>query len=198
MPQFDARLRLPGYTRLPLGVEVDIDHARMTVTAGDRRVGAWPLDKLEVEAHPDGFHITVEGEAIILSVAEAARFATALGVSRAPRPTLGSYRTPPPELTENGHQVPPPGTGAPNGAKPAPSAAELREKMEERISTVAGLLESDDVSPAEAFVEWVRLLKELNHRHGQGSLPSDHYFRLNTKVLDLIPEPKPRTSDDYT
>ncbi len=196
MPLFDARLRLPGHSRLPLGVEVDIDHSRMTVTAGDRRVGTWPLDRLEVAAHPDGFHISVEGEEIVLSVSESARFAAALGVGRTPRPSLGSRRSANPELLGNAKGVQPPASGTSEVSPPAPVVVDHREALDKRISAVAELLESDEVSPAHAFAEWVRLLKELNRRHGQGSLPSDQFFLLNTKVLDLIPDTSQRSSDN--
>ena len=47
------------------------------------------------------------------------------------------------------------------------------------------------MSPADAFARWLKLLKEINRRHGQGSLPLDQFYRLNTELLDLIPEPEP-------
>ena len=80
MSSFNARLRLPG-SRLPLGVEVDIIHERMTVTAGERRVAEWPLERLDVKMRPDGFHIQVDGEELVLAVSDSRGFATALGVS---------------------------------------------------------------------------------------------------------------------
>ena len=85
---FDARLRLPG-SRLPLGVEVDILHERMTVTSGERTVAQWPLERLEVTRRPDGFHIKVDGEELVLAVSDPNGFAKAVGVSATPaRDTL--------------------------------------------------------------------------------------------------------------
>ena len=46
MSSFNARLRLPG-SRLPLGVEVDIVHERMTVVSGERTLAEWPLERLD-------------------------------------------------------------------------------------------------------------------------------------------------------
>jgi hypothetical protein len=60
-----------------------------------------------------------------------------------------------------------------------------------RISDIAKALTSDSVSPAAAFAQWLKLLKEINRRHGQGSMPTDLYYRLNTQILDLIPDPAP-------
>jgi hypothetical protein len=60
-----------------------------------------------------------------------------------------------------------------------------------RISEVAEALASDSVSPAQAFARWLGLLKEVNYRHGQGSMTTDRFFELNTELLDLIPDPDP-------
>lgn len=40
MSSFDGRLHMPGYSKIPLGVDVDITHERMTLTSGQRRIGA--------------------------------------------------------------------------------------------------------------------------------------------------------------
>lgn len=205
MPSFDARLRLPGHSRLPLGVEVDIDHERLTVTAGNRKVAAWPLKKLEVDNRPDGFHITVDGEEIVLSVTDSARFATELGLARnsRPAPSLGAFRS--------GDTAVSPAHRNPNES-PEPNRADVSPRpvaettpdggqyddIQNRISEVAEALASGSVSPGQAFGRWVRLLKELNRRHGQGSMPSDLYYQLNTQVLELIPEPKPTPPDHET
>lgn len=177
MSSFDARLRLPGHSRLPVGVEVDVTSDRVTVSAGNRTVASWARGKLEVESQADGFHIVVDGEEVILNVVESARFADALGVpqlvNRAAA-TLGEHRS----------------AGTP-GPDPVDDYAG-------RIAEVAAALKSDSVSAAQAFGKWVRLLKEINHRHGQGSMPADQFFRLNTEVLDLIPEPKPAPDVEAT
>ncbi|MGH8914404.1 MAG: hypothetical protein ACRDZM_07810 [Acidimicrobiia bacterium] len=146
-----------------MGVEVDIFHERMKVTAGSRMVADWPLEKLEVSSLSDGFYIKVDGEELVLNVSDSARFATELGLT-------GNSRSP----------------SAPAAARPGNQDAEL-EDLQRRIADVARSLTSDSVAPAVAFAEWLRLLKEINRRHGQGSMSTPLFFRLNTELLDLIP-----------
>ena len=63
-----------------------------------------------------------------------------------------------------------------------------------RIDEVASALTSNSLTPAEAFARWLGLLKEINRELAQGSMPSDVFSELNTRLLDLIPaatEPDP-------
>ena len=179
MSTFTARLRLPGHSRLPLGVEVDIIHERMTLTAGERTVANWPLEELEVASLFDGFHIKVGGEEMILNVTDSKRFASELGIGRQgpdSHHNNGSHRA-------NGKNVP---------LRPLPETTPDEEKfyeMKRRISDIAEALGSDSVSPAEALARWLSLLKELNRLHGRGSIPTHLYCQLNTQLLELIPEP---------
>ncbi|HET9204111.1 MAG TPA: hypothetical protein VFP67_13335 [Acidimicrobiia bacterium] len=167
MSSFNARLRLPG-SRLPLGVEVDIIHERMTVTAGERRVAEWPLERLDVKMRPDGFHIQVDGEELVLAVSDSRGFATALGVSD----------------STNGTSVP----SMRLAAKAESNERDLAE-LRRRISDLARDLTSDSVTPSEVFSRWLKLLKELNRLHVEGALPNPLFHQLNTYLLDLIPEP---------
>jgi hypothetical protein len=164
---FNARLRLPG-SRLPIGVEVDILHERMTVTAGERVVAQWPLEQLDVTMRSDGFHIRVDGEELTLAVTEASQFATAIGVAES-----GNGANPPP-------------------ARPAervePHEAELTE-LRGRISDLARDLISESVPPADVFGRWLKLLKELSRLHADGVLPNPLFHQLNSHLLELIPEP---------
>ena len=199
MSSFAARLRMPGLSRLPMGVEVDIFRERMTVMAGDQIVGDWALEELDIESKSDGFHVAVDGEQIILNVADSIRFAAELGMTG--RPPLRLVEISAPNLPRNGlasikgqlnYQR------ALNG-EPVSSliSAETSsdggqvEEIRRRISEVAQALASDSVSPAQAFARWLALLKEVNHRHGQGSMTTDRFFELNTELLDLIPGPTP-------
>lgn len=170
MSSFNARLRLPGQSKLPLGVEVDISHERMTLTAGDRTVAAWSLEELDVSSLSDGFHIKIDDDEIILNVAESKRFAAELGIAK--RPTNGKIMSLPPIA------------GATLDGEPL-------DDVQRRISDIAKALTSDSMSPAMAFAQWLSLLKEINLQHGQGSMPTDLYYRLNTQLLGLIPEPAP-------
>jgi hypothetical protein len=202
MSSFNARLRLPGRTKLPLGVEVDIHHERMTLTSGDRTVAAWPLEKLEVDSQSDGFHIKVDGEEMVLNVTDATRFAAELGVDkRSPRPlTLVGAEQPRSaqpsimDLHQNRHLRTGGKTISPRPTAETTPHAGPFEDVQLRISDVAHALTSDSVSPAAAFAQWLNLLKEINSRHGQGSMPTELYHRLNTQLLDLIPLPAPLPS----
>ncbi len=194
MSSFNARLRLPGQSKLPLAVEVDIHNERMTLTSGHRTLADWPLSTLDIHGEADGFHIAVDGDEVVLSVSEPARFAALLGISvksRASAP-IPSARTERP----NGQRVEPHGAqpyGSGTTLQPAARvpADDAHQDLAQRISAISAALNSTSVSPAEAFGRWLRLLKEVNRRHGQGSMTCDQFYRLNTRMLDLIPEPGP-------
>lgn len=172
MPSFSARLHLPG-TRLPLSVEVDISDERMRLTAGDREVADWPMADIAVAVQSDGFHLTVDNEEIVLNPADAAYFAEVIGLADA-------------NLTPNGEN------GRASGA-PSLDPAELKQLrhqfLKSRVSEIAELVSSSSVSPEEVFAQWLKLLKDLNRRHGNGSIPTHVFYELNTELLDLIPEP---------
>lgn len=180
-----------------MGVEVDISNERMSLTTGTRKVADWPLDGLDVVVLSDGFHVTVDDEEIVLNVTDSARFATELGVGKG-RPTrlagVAADRRP--------HHGASAGNGVldisrkTDGEVVSPLSETTPEGdqalvMQRRIADVAKALDSRTVSPAEAFARWLSLLKEINRRHGQGSMPTDVYYRLNTHLLELIPEPPP-------
>ena len=175
MSSFNARLRLPGHTRLPLGVEVDILNERMTLTAGERTVANWPLEELDIVVRADGFHIRVDGEEMVLNVTDAKAFAAALGIEASPvRPVAaGEGQT---------------STSLRPTALAQPNDPEL-EDLRRRISDFARDLAADAVPPADVFARWLRLLKEINSRLGEGSLPTSLFYQLNTHLLGLMPEP---------
>jgi hypothetical protein len=85
MTSFDARLRLVGQPGLPLGVVVDLTGKQMSVSVDGQQLASWSLEDVDVALNPDGFHIEVEGEEVILNVNEKVRFATELK-SRSRRP----------------------------------------------------------------------------------------------------------------
>jgi hypothetical protein len=85
MTSFDARLRLVGKPGLPLGVVVDLTGKQMSVSVDGQQLASWSLEDVDVALNPDGFHIEVEGEEVILNVNEKVRFATELK-SRSRRP----------------------------------------------------------------------------------------------------------------
>jgi hypothetical protein len=76
MTSFDARFRLVGKPGLPLGVVIDLTGKHMKVMVDGRELASWSLDDIEIAQNPDGFHIEVEGEEVVLNVNEKVRFAT--------------------------------------------------------------------------------------------------------------------------
>ena len=168
LPTFSARLHMPGRAKLPLGVEIDIQHERMTLTSGDRKVAVLRLEDLDVVSKSDGFHLKVDGEDVVLIVSEPARFAAAVGIEEHRR--LAAVK---PDRT----------------VVPASSNDEYLVDLERRIVETRQALMSDALTPAQALARWLSLLKEVNRRHGEGSMPTALFYRLNTELLDLIPEP---------
>ena len=168
MSTFTARLHLPGRAKLPLGVEIDIQHERMTLTSGDRTVAVLRLEDLDVISMSDGFHMTVDGEDVVLIVSESSRFADALGVKEHRRLAVVKPSQPVVKAASNEEYLP---------------------DLERRIVETREALRSNAVTETEACARWLSLLKEINRRHGQGSMPAGVFYRLNTELLDLLPEP---------
>lgn len=180
MPSFDARLRFPGQTRLPINVLVDIADQQIRFLSGDQSLGEWSLEGLQVEPKSDGFHLTLDQEEVILSVTEADRFAGVLGISRA---------APAPAKHGNGAGGDHFGRrGLSNWLRDVDPEDQF-DDVKRRIEILAIALTDNAVSPADLFGRWLRLLKEVNRRHGQGAMPTPLFYRLNTELLDLIPIP---------
>ena len=179
MPSFDARLRFPGQTRLPINVMVDIVDQQIRFISGGQVLGEWSLEGVEVKPKSDGFHLTLDQEEVILSVTDADRFAGELGVG-GPAPT--------PSRRNAGGD----GYSGRKGLSSRLRGVDPEEQFDDvkrRIEILALALTNDAVSPEDAFGRWLRLLKEINRRHGQGAMPTPLFYRLNTELLDLIPAP---------
>jgi hypothetical protein len=140
----------------------------MTLTSGDRTVAVLRLEDLDVISMSDGFHMTVDGEDVVLIVGESSRFAAALGIKEHRRLAVVKSKQPVVNAASNEEYLP---------------------ELERRIIETREALGSDAITPAEACAQWLSLLKEINRRHGQGSMPADMFYRFNTELLDLIPEP---------
>jgi len=166
MSSFDARLRVPGHNKLPVNVVVDISDETLSVSTGQGKVGDWPLSSLQFSARTDGFHVKLDDQEIVLSVDDSARFALELG-------TAGLHRT----HTGISRRL--------SGITPDEQFEDLKKRIEE----VADAIADETVSPERAFGQWLRLLKDINVHHGQGSMPTPLFYRLNTRLLDLIPAP---------
>jgi hypothetical protein len=83
MTAYDARLQIEGENNQPLPVIVDLTGERLTMSINDQEVADWAKEEMRVQALPDGFHIRVEGEAIVLDVTDDAQFALDLGLRNA-------------------------------------------------------------------------------------------------------------------
>lgn len=167
MSSFDAKLRVPGHTRLPVSVVVDISDEVLSVTTGDKPLGDWPLSSLHFSAQSDGFHVRLDNQDVVLAVDDSARFALELGAAGQHRERTGISR----RLA---------------GITPD----EQFQDLQRRIGEVARALEDPGMSPDRAFGQWLRLLKDINVHHGQGSMPTPLFYRLNTELLELIPAPE--------
>lgn len=183
MPSFDARLRLPGQTKIPVSVVVDISDERLKFTSGERSIGDWPLDQVSVVSLPDGFHLKVEGEEIVLNVSDPNAFFGYLQngkkvKSEAVRSNLDTVS----DRTISNRLKP---------IDPAEHYTDLRAAVDK---LGAALLE-DKISPDQVFATWLRLLKELNRRHGRGQMPTQLFYRLNTELLDMLSGPDGDTAE---
>ena len=179
MTHFDARLRLPGRTRIPVSVVVDISNDRLRFDQGDTALANWPIEGVVVEALSDGFHIKFNDEEVILNVADAQRFAGELARARKPAPQTPTEALPAePQRPENMFE-------RLNGVDPE----ELFATVKVRIAELRESLADQSVEPEVVFARWLGLLKEINVRHGQGAMPTPLFYRLNTELLDLLPVP---------
>jgi len=186
VPSFDARLQLPGRSRLPLTVVVDVSDEQIVITSGREQIGAWALDGISIDFRPDGFHFTLDQEEIILTVADPAGFTRQLEKARQAGDDFAGREvadSPPSQPVGNGKR---------RGISGRLDDVDLEDRYEDvklRISMLARAVTDESVNPEEFFGRWLRLLKEINRRHGQGAIPSRVFYQLNTELLDLMPEP---------
>jgi hypothetical protein len=177
MTHFDARLRLPGHTRLPVSVVVDISNDRLRLDQGDTALANWPMDGVVVDARSDGFHIKFHDEELILNVEDAQRFAGELARARKPQEQAVAKSAEPHRPGNMIERL--------SGVDPE----ELFASVKVRIAELRDSLADQSVEPEVVFARWIGLLKEINVRHGQGAMPTPLFFRLNTELLDLLPVP---------
>lgn len=176
MPSFDARLRLPGQTKIPVSVVVDISHERLKFTSGDKSLGDWPLDQVSVVSLPDGFHLKLEDEEIVLTVSDPNTFFGYLQNGRKNEEGVSRNGDASSDSTISNRLKP---------MDPEEQYTDLRGA----IDKLATALVEDKIPPEQVFATWLRLLKELNRRHGHGQMPTPLFYRLNTELLDMLPTP---------
>ena len=172
MPSFDAWLRLLGQQKLPVSVIVDISDERLKLTSGEKSLGDWPLDKLNVVSLADGFHLRLEDEEVVLTVSNPDEFFGCLRNGKVPEPgdTMTANRSISSRLKPT---------------EPEEQYGDLRKA----IDKLAQAMSEETVPPDQVFATWLKLLKELNRRHAQAQLPSALFIRLNTELLNLLPVP---------
>jgi hypothetical protein len=190
MVSFDARLRVPGQARLPINVRVEVVDEMIRFISGDKPLGDWPQAKVDVEIQSDGFHLTFDNEEVVLTVTDPAGFSRALGVSRnQPQRKSGTAASTQRAVVVLSEQN---GAARSNGLSGRLENISPEEKFADvigRISELKATLTDETIPPQDVFGYWLRLLKEINLRHGQGAMPTPLFYRLNTELLDLIPAP---------
>lgn len=182
MASFDARLRVPGQTRIPVNVVIDISGERLRLSQGEVSLGNWPIANIVVDDRSDGFHVDFDGEEVVLTVSERSRFAGELARARKPKANGG-------EALANGTQQPR-STFFSRLSEVDPE--DLVADVKSRISELREALGDPSVEPQVVFAQWMGLLKEINRRHGQGAMPTPLFYRLNTEILELLPLPAAR------
>ena len=151
MSTFTARLHLPGRAKLPLGVEIDIQHERMTLTSGDRTVAVLRLEDLDVTQQARRLPHDGRWRGRRPHCERAVPVRSRTGDQGAPAPDRGEA-----EATCRHSHVQ-------RGVSPRFGTTHLATRQ---------ALRSDAVTPTQACARWLSLLKEINRRHGQGSMPA--------------------------
>jgi hypothetical protein len=175
--------------RLPHNVAVEVADEMIRFTSDGNPLGEWAQARVEVEVRPDGFHLMIDDEEIVLTVTDPSGFARALGVG------VGRPRKAAAEVVANPGAVAVLGEG--NGATKSNGLSSRLESItpgegrgcHERVSELKAALTDDAIPPQDVFGRWLRLLKEVNQCHGQGAMPTPLFLRLNTELLELIPAP---------
>jgi hypothetical protein len=180
---FDARIHLPGQTRLPVNVVVDISDDRIKFVKDGKPLGDWSLDEVGFDLRPDAIYLKIDDEEIALKVADVTGFTGAMNTRVKPARVSVPAATPAVAVHT------PPGKDLASRLRGIDPETHFEEIIL-RIDELARDLADQSVSPPEVFGRWLRLLKEINVRHGQGAMPTPLFYRLNTRLLDLIPAPR--------
>ncbi|HSM44491.1 MAG TPA: hypothetical protein VK969_05685 [Acidimicrobiia bacterium] len=168
-----------------MSVVIDISDHRIKFVKNGTSLGDWSLDEVEFDLRPNAIYLKIDGEEIALKVADVTGFASAMNTRVKPAAPGASAPTATPAVADHT----PPGKDLASrlhGIDPETHFEEIRLRIEELASDLA----DQSVSPPEVFGRWLRLLKEINVRHGQGAMPTPLFYRLNTRLLDLIPAPR--------
>jgi hypothetical protein len=81
-------MRMVGEAESAIRVEIHLEHEELRLVSGQGELGRWPLSDIGIAAKLDGFHLRIEGEELIISTNDDARFAIALGIRSSSSPRL--------------------------------------------------------------------------------------------------------------
>lgn len=77
-----------------------------------------------------------------------------------------------------------------------PTLAEIQTtRLMRKVEAVEVSVMSDAIPTREATQEWMRLLREANDLHNDGTLETDDFKKINTRLLDLFFVPKDDRGD---
>lgn len=81
-------VRILGEAESAIHVEIHLEDEELRLVSGHGELGRWSLSDIGVAAKLDGFHLRIEGEELIISTNDDARFALALGIRSSNSPRL--------------------------------------------------------------------------------------------------------------
>ncbi|HKX74456.1 MAG TPA: hypothetical protein VJR05_03620 [Acidimicrobiia bacterium] len=81
-------VRIAGDVAPGIRVEIHLEREELSLVSAAGPLGTWPLESIGISARTDGFHLRVEGEELILSTNDDARFALAVGLRSSSSPRL--------------------------------------------------------------------------------------------------------------
>jgi hypothetical protein len=81
-------VRMASEHEAGIRVEIHLDDEELRLVSGHGELGRWPISEVGVAAKLDGFHLRIEGEELIVSTNDDARFALALGIRSSNSPRL--------------------------------------------------------------------------------------------------------------
>lgn len=80
--ELTGSVRMAGDVGRGVDVVIHLEEETLTLVAsGGAELGTWSLHEVGISSRPDGFHLLVEGEEIVLRTDDDARFALILGIS---------------------------------------------------------------------------------------------------------------------
>jgi hypothetical protein len=81
-------VRMMGEAESAIRVEIHLEDEELRLVSTHGELGRWSLSDIGVAAKLDGFHLRIEGEELVVSTNDDARFALALGIRSSSSPRL--------------------------------------------------------------------------------------------------------------